>query len=140
MTRVVADTNVLISAVMFGGIPDRFLRAGLALQFQLVTSGGLLEEFDRKLRTEFHQPPLEADEICEKIASVADIVSPSRRISAVLKDPDDDRVLECAMDGHADCIVSGDRHLLDMKSCEGIRILTIRQFMDAFDEGFSPMV
>jgi putative PIN family toxin of toxin-antitoxin system len=111
-----------------------------ALQFQLVTSADLLEDLDEKLRTKFKQPPLEADDICEKIEAAADVVSTSRHIRAVLKDPDDDRVLECAVEGHADSIVTGDRHLLELKIYQGIPILTIRQFMDAFDAGFSPKV
>ena len=51
-------------------------------------------------------------------------------LAVVKDDPDDDRVLECAIAGHADSIVSGDRHLLKLGAYEGIPIATVRQFMD----------
>ncbi len=59
-----------------------------------------------------------------------------RRVVADTKeDPDDDRVLECAVAGKADYVVSGDRHILKLSSYEGIPILTVRQFMDAMEAG-----
>ncbi len=58
------------------------------------------------------------------------MVSTTAFLSVVKDDPGDDRVLECAIAGSADVIISGDRHLLDLGSFQGIQILTVRRFMD----------
>jgi len=61
----------------------------------------------------------------------AHVIEPLVRLDVVADDPDDNRVLECAVAGRADCIVSGDRHLLRLGAFEGTPILTVRQFMEA---------
>ncbi len=58
-------------------------------------------------------------------------VIPQRRVNAVREDPDDNRIVECALAAGADVIVSGDRHLLKLGACEGIAILTPREFLKA---------
>jgi putative PIN family toxin of toxin-antitoxin system len=128
--RVVADTNIFISALMFGGLPGTFLDLAFAGSFLLVASPILLDELDEKLRLKFELLPADADLIRTRIEAVADIVSATVTLSVIKADPDDDRVLECAVTGRADAIVSGDRHLLNLGSYEGIRIITVRQFMD----------
>jgi uncharacterized protein len=62
-------------------------------------------------------------------------VIPDIALEVVRDDPDDNRVLECAVTGRADYVVSGDRHLLRIGAYEGIPILTVRQFMDAVEAG-----
>jgi predicted nucleic acid-binding protein len=58
-------------------------------------------------------------------------VEPDHTLSVITDDPDDNRVLECAATGQAECIVSGDRHLLRLGAYTGISILTVRQFLEA---------
>ena len=57
MIRVVADTNVFISAILFGGLPEAFLNLAFTGSFRLVTSPDLLDELEEKLRNKFEQPP-----------------------------------------------------------------------------------
>jgi len=134
MTRVTVDTNVLISALLFHGLPGEFL--GLALDgasdgsIRLITSPVLLDELDEKLRFKFHWSPAKADQLLKELEAVCDVVSTINSLSVIEEDPDDDRVLECAVAGRADCIVSGDRHLLKLGAYEGMPIVTVRQFMD----------
>jgi putative PIN family toxin of toxin-antitoxin system len=128
--RVVADTNVLISAFLFGGLPRIFLDRGLAGTFSLVTSGALLDELDEKLSGKFAVPENKAFAFLSQLKSKAAVVNPSFVLNAVLEDPDDNRVLECAVAGRAEYIVSGDRHLLWLYAYEGIAILPVRQFME----------
>ena len=130
MRRVVADTNVLISALMFGGLPGTFLDMALLPAFTLVTSAALLDELDDKLRTKFKVSAEDASTIRAKLTGVAAIVEPTAVLDAVADDPDDNRVLECAVEGQADCIVSGDRHLLMLGSYGSLPIMTVRQFVD----------
>jgi putative PIN family toxin of toxin-antitoxin system len=128
--RVVADTNVFISALMFGGLPGRFLDLALSRRFILVTSKALLDELDEKLRGKFAVSEGDALLIRAKLEANAKVVEPDFELNAVADDPDDNRVLECAVAGKADFIVSGDRHLLRIESYEGIAILTVRQFLE----------
>jgi putative PIN family toxin of toxin-antitoxin system len=135
MVRVVADTNVFISALMFGGLPGTFLDLALLQSFRLVTSPALLDELDEKLRLKFGLSPNDADLVRAQLQSSAVVVKPTVILAVIKDDPDDNRVLECAAAGEANYIVSGDRHLLQLRSYEGIPILTVRQFMDAVETG-----
>jgi putative PIN family toxin of toxin-antitoxin system len=131
MSRVVADTNIYISAVMFGGLPGSVLDLGLLRAFTLVTSPPLLDELEDKLRVKFGVSAGDAAAIRAKLENAADVVEPHLMLDVVKDDPDDNRVLECAVVGGADYIVSGDRHLLQLKAYVGIPILTARQFLEA---------
>jgi len=107
---------------MFGGRPEVLLLAARGGQIRLVTSPQILAELAFILKDKFGW----ADEdILEAILAVghhADLVKPRQKIT-VLDDDPDNRILECAVEGKADYIVSGDRHLLDLKNYAGIRIL-----------------
>ena len=129
--RVVADTNVLISALMFGGLPGRFLDLALGRRFTLLTSNALLDELDEKLRGKFAVSERDALSIRAKLEASASAVDPDFELTAVPGDPDDNRVLECAVAGKADFVVSGDRHLLRLGDYEETAIVTVRQFMEA---------
>ncbi|MHB2009564.1 MAG: putative toxin-antitoxin system toxin component, PIN family [Acidobacteriaceae bacterium] len=131
MIRVVADTNVYISALMFGGLPGVFLDLALKRAFTLVTSNVLLDELDEKLRGKFGVVQEDVHAIRARLENVTHLVKPDFVLNVVAADPDDNRVLECAVAGKANFIVSGDRHLLRLGSHTGIFILTVRQFMDA---------
>lgn len=128
---VVADTNVFISALMFGGLPGQFLDLALRRRFTLVTSRALLDELDEKLREKFAVSERDALTIRAKLEASTNVVDPDFELYAVPGDPDDNRVLECAVAGKADFIVSGDRHLLRIGTYEGIVIVTVRQFLES---------
>jgi putative PIN family toxin of toxin-antitoxin system len=127
--RVVADTNILISAFLFGGLPRIFVDLELSGAFGLVTSHALLEELDEKLRGKFAMPEAKAQAFLTLLKRQATVTNPSIVLDAVPGDPDDNRVLECALAGQADFIVSGDKHLLRLGSHAGIVIFTVRQFL-----------
>lgn len=131
MTRVVLDTNVYISALMFGGLPGSLLDLALLQSFVLVISPALLDELDEKLRLKFDVSTEDTATIRAKLEINAEIVRPDIVLDVIEDDPDDNRVLECAVKGSADYIVTGDRHLLKLGSYEAISIVTVRQFLDA---------
>jgi putative PIN family toxin of toxin-antitoxin system len=135
MTRVVADTNIFISALMFGGLPGSFLDLAFLRSFQLVTSPILLDELDEKLRLKFGLSARDAEQVRAKLEGTALVLTPELALKVIVEDPDDDRVLECAVAGEADYIVSGDRHLLKLGSYQGISIVSAREFMDAIEAG-----
>ncbi len=131
MKRIVVDTNILISALLFGGLPQSFLESAQDGKFIMLTSLDLLDELDETLaRAKFKLPLDGIQAIRNKIEVYAEMISVNLRLQAVIADPDDDRVLECAVAGRADYIVTGDRHLLDLGSYKAIPIRTIRQVND----------
>ena len=135
--RVVVDTNVLVSSALVpGGPPARLVLAWIEDRFQLITSPELLAELQRVLtRPRVVRRILTSDGsiLLEQLDDRAEVVHPSVRLE-VVRDPDDDRVLEAAVAGMADVIVSGDRDLLDLGEYEGISIVTAAQFLAMLDE------
>ncbi len=126
MARVVFDTNVLVSAYAFGGRPAELVRRAITGELELVTSPALLAELARVLADKLEFDAEHVDSVIMQIARIADIARPSQRLS-VLADEPDNRVLECAVEGGADSIVSGDRHLLDLGEYAGIPILGVAE-------------
>ena len=133
--RAVLDTNVVVSALLWGGTPERLIQAAIDGALELATSPALIEE----LREVLARPPLasrltqermRAEQAVSLYARLATQVSPLAIEKIVTADPDDDEVLACAIAARADLVVSGDRHLTALKTHRGIRILTPAQALD----------
>ena len=128
--RVVADTNILVSALLFGGTSEQVFLAGLRGEIQLLTSLPLLKEFEKVLKEKFKLNIHLVREIIEEVMEVAEIVEVSAHIKAISYPDEDNRVLECAVDGKADFIVTGDtKHILPLKEYGGIKILSASEFL-----------
>lgn len=128
--RVVLDTNVLISAFLFpGGPPELVYRLALEGQIELVTSPALLGEFGRILTTKFGWAREPAEEAVRQIARIGHVMEPSERVREIKADPADDRVLEAALAGGAEVIVSGDRHLVRLGKWRNVRIVKPTDFL-----------
>jgi len=134
MIRLVIDTNVYISALMFGGLPGALLDLVFLQSFVTVISPDLLDELDEKLRLKFDVSPEDAATVLDRIAGIAQVVHPEETLHVIREDPDDDRVLECAVSGKANYIVTGDRHLLKFGEYRGIRIMRVREFLDSIEQ------
>lgn len=132
--RVVFDTNVLISAFVFpGGAPETAYRAALSGKVTLVTSPPLLAELARVLADRFGWEDTMVETAVGQVARIGTVVRPREKVSVIRRDPDDDRVLEAAREGSADVIVSGDRHLLDLRSWEGVRIVRVAELLEEIE-------
>lgn len=130
--RVVADTNVLVSALIFpGGAPEAVYRLALEGRIELVTSRPLLAELGRVLTTKFGWDEATTEEAVAAVIRSAELVEPRQPVAEIEADPADDRVLEAAAEGNASAIVSGDRHLLALGSWRGIRIESPASFLAA---------
>jgi len=122
--RLVLDTNVYISAYGFGGKPAALMRAVIEGAFDLIVSPAILTEVADKLYDVLGFDDAHVREAIAQISRIAEIVRPEARLH-VITDDADNRVLECALEGAADAIVSGDRHLLELGVYEGIGILKV---------------
>ncbi len=133
MIKVVPDTNILISAIVFGGPPREILEKGVEGRLRLFVSDAILEELAAVLkRSKFNYPPPVIRTIIGELEIISERVVPLIRLDVIEKDPDDNRVLECAVASAADVIVSGDKHLLDLEAYEGIKILKPADFLRRF--------
>jgi len=129
--RVVVDTNVLVSGLLFDGPPRRVLELAITGRVQLAISPPLVEELRGVLnRVKFGLTAEQVTTIVAQVVQTAVPVRPRRSIDVCTEDPDDNRVLECAAEARAGAIVSGDKHLLSLASFEGIRILNPQAFLE----------
>lgn len=132
--KVVFDTNIFISAIIFGGNPRQCLELARTGGIELVSSRAILLELAGKLREKFLWNDPEINEAIEGLLVFVNLVSPAN-ILKIAKDASDNRILECALEAKADFIVSGDKkHLLSLEKFEGIPIISARQFLDIFYE------
>ena len=136
MRKIVLDTNVLVSGVIASGASAQIVDAVRREEFKLVTSAHMLEEFGdvisrRRIARKYPKAAEKADDLLDFIRAFALVVPGIPGKAQISADRDDDYVLACALEGEAECIVSGDPHLLDLKSYQGIPILTPRDFFSA---------
>jgi len=124
---VVFDTNVVLSAILFGGVPRDLLLAALDGHFRLWISRPLLAELDRVLRYKFNYEPPASEVVVRELTALCTLAEPRQTIAAC-RDPDDSRVLECAVAADAQYVVTGDQDLLSLHPLRGIGVLSPASF------------
>ncbi len=122
--RVVLDTNVIISAVFWRGSPYKVMRKVLRGELTLVTSTAILEEVMDRLQNKFNLPAEEAEKLRDILLTHSLLIEPTTKLKAVKADEKDNKIVECAVDGRADFIVTGDSHILNLEEYRGIKIVT----------------
>jgi putative PIN family toxin of toxin-antitoxin system len=127
--RVVADTNILVSALQFGGKPKQLLDLAADGQIDLVTSEAILAEAVRVLRDKFNRTPDWLTEADQQLRVIVRLVEPTESLRVIGADPTDDRSLECAVAADAEVLVSGDTHLVGLGSFRGIPIQRVAEFL-----------
>jgi putative PIN family toxin of toxin-antitoxin system len=130
MMRVVFDTNVLISALIFpGGAPAEIFKAGLKRRFRLYISPFVLDEFRRVLREKFLLSEEETATAVEVVQAIATVVEPQQTLTVITAKGDDNRILECVVAAKADFLVTGDKkHIRKLECYEGIKIVLPAEF------------
>jgi putative PIN family toxin of toxin-antitoxin system len=126
--RIVLDTNVVVSGFLWKGKPSELLGRLDSGEGELLLSVDILEEIERVLEDEKLKPIIERSEqsvkvMMNKIYSMAYIINPRIKLNVIQVDPTDNKVIECAVEGKADYIVSGDRHLLNLREYKRIKIV-----------------
>ena len=128
--RIVFDTNIFISALVSPG-----RQAATALvritegSDQLLISRPIVDETLTVLRNKFDWEDERLAQAAELLAKIGESLATTKRIQ-LLKDDPDNRILECAVAGRADLIVTGDRELLRLGEFEGTRIISLRAYLD----------
>ena len=128
--KAVYDTNIFVSALaMPGGQAERAIDLALDGKIRLCISKPIIHEVLCVLAAKFLRAPEQLARTALFLTDLAEVVAPRTKL-AVLDDEPDNRILECAVAGHADVIVTGDKAMLNLKLHQGIRILSLRQFLD----------
>lgn len=129
MINILPDTNIIISSVFWRGNPYEIVRRGILGEYRLVISAEILDEVVGKLRNKFQFPEESIQELIDILMTYCHVVEPTSKFD-VVRDEKDNKIIECAFDGKASCIVTGDPDLLVLKEFRGIKIVTAKEFLE----------
>ena len=131
MLSATVDANILVSGLAYPrGKPFQLLKRALEGEVNLTVSQPIIDEVLDVLSLKFGYPPGDIAEAKALIGQAARIVAPTVELDVIKDDPDDNRVLECAVSAGADYIVTGDADLLRLGRYDAIRILKVADFLD----------
>lgn len=131
--KVVIDTNVFISAFVFGGKPLEIIKLLLKDKIELYISPFIINELIRILREKFDWEEDEINKILEILKLKAIEIYPKIKVSLIKEKKDDNYILECALEGRVDYIISGDKkHILPLKEFKGIKIVSVNEFLEIY--------
>ncbi|MBI5893662.1 MAG: putative toxin-antitoxin system toxin component, PIN family [Deltaproteobacteria bacterium] len=130
--KVVLDTNVFVSALGWKGAPREIFKDCIEGSLELFISAGIFDEIKRVLNyPKFKFSQDEIDEFLDQILEVGNFVETMVKVEIIRDDPSDNKFLECAVAVDADCIISSDKHILKIKTFEGIEFLSPEDFIKA---------
>jgi len=130
VVKVVLDTNVYISAILFGGKPERIISMARSSEIELLISPDILAEVAKVLRAKFAWTDEQIRVTLAEITSITTLITPKIALKVIAEDKADNMFLACALAGGAEYVVSGDtRHLQPLKEYQGIRILSPAEFL-----------
>jgi len=128
--KVVFDTNVLVSALVFpGGRADLALRRVIEERDRLLLSKPILDELLGILASKFSRDAEELAHVAVFLSDLSIVVKPRRKL-AILADEPDNPILECAATGGADAIVTGDKALLKLRTFRKVKLLSLRAYLE----------
>ena len=130
--RVVIDTNVFISAILFKGYPAKLVDLWKKNFLKILISKEVLEEYIKVLSyPKFQLSKEEINYIVEKeLLPFVEVIKVKSKISIIKEDKEDNKFLILALEGNASCIISGDKHLLKLKKFHNTPIVTIKEFLE----------
>jgi len=137
--RVVLDTNVVASAILWGGAPRQLLQAARKKRIEIFSSMPMLAEFAdilgrRKFARQLAASLLTIDQIVERYAQLTSVVRPVAT-PRIAPDPDDDMVIGTALAAKAAFVVTGDKPLLSIADYQGVRIVGVTQAIEIINAG-----
>jgi uncharacterized protein len=122
--KIVVDTNFLVSATQWDySVSDKLLQKLIRNNTEIFTTKEILDEFAEILKRDFLYCEEDIKNILEKVLQFLIVVVPSNKIEVVKDDPDDNKIIECAVESQAKYIISYDKHLLSLKKYRDINII-----------------
>jgi len=132
LLKVIVDTNCLVSAFYSSNHSRQIIDLARKKKILIITSKTLNAELSEVFHRKVLANQLKKNHFLNKILALSYVVSPTKTITAIDRDPDDDRVLEAAIEGKCEYIISGDKDLLELKKYKKIRIVTPKEFLKQF--------
>lgn len=137
--KITTDTNVLISSTFWYGDSNRILEKVENNEVELILSKEIIKEFSevlnyKEIKDKIKNKNLEINRTKEKIISLSTLVEPKLKFNEIKDDPDDNIILECAVEGNVDFIISQDKHLLKLKGFKEIKIITPEEFLKILEK------
>ena len=129
MDRATADSNIWVSGLNWYGKPHELLNLARDGTIELAISDAILDEFSRILHDKLEWSDDRLNSMRAEVATFTKRVSSSETLDVVKADPDDNRILECAVAAGSDVIVTGDAHLLQLGAYRGIKIIKVADFL-----------
>jgi len=132
--KVTLDTNILISSTFWDGDSNKILNKVENNKIELILSEELIKEFTKvlnyeEIKNKIRDKSLEMNRTVEKIISLSKIVAPLTKFDIVSEDHDDNKIIECAVEGNVNYIITNDNHLLKLKEFQEIKIITPVEFL-----------
>ena len=128
--KITLDTNFLISATQWdNSVAFKLLKRLLEANIKIFTTKDILDEFSEVLQRDFKYNKEETTNILEEILVFVNIIEAQEKIKIVKDDPDDDKIIECAIASNSNYLVTYDRHLLKIKKYKSIKIITPEEML-----------
>ena len=131
MNRPIAvlDTNIYISATFWSGEPYLVVQKAVMQEIIVFVSDEIVKELRKVLARDFNIRKEYIEDIVKSVFFFTHLIGPREELSIIKEDPDDDKILECALACKADFIVTQDKHLLKLKEFRGIKVVTPTEFL-----------
>jgi putative PIN family toxin of toxin-antitoxin system len=127
--RVVFDTNIFISAIVIPGcLAEKAIFKIIEGKDSLIISKEIINELLSLLSRKFSRDSEAVSRVAVYLSEIVELVNPTERIR-ILKDEPDNRILECALCGKADAIVTGDKEMLKLKEYKGMKIISLKEYL-----------
>lgn len=134
MIKVVLDSNVYISAILFGGKAEKIRNLTKEGALEVFVSEAILVEIGDVLKKKFRWQNWQIVQVIDDIREFSTLVFPQKIVRVIKEDEADNRIVECALEGKVKYIVSGDKHLLSLKEHQEIMILSPADLITLMEE------
>jgi uncharacterized protein len=128
--KIAIDTNFLVSATQWDySVSNKLLQNLIRNNAEIFASKEILDEFAEVLKRDFQYSKEEVSDIFNKVLQFLTIITPIKKVDIVKEDADNNKIIECALEGNVEYILSYDNHLLKLKEFQGIKIITPEKFL-----------
>jgi len=135
MVKAVLDSNIWLSGVFWRGKPHEIVKLAESKKIQTFITKEILAEIldvlnKEKFRRLMEDPGVQTSELMRTILNISTLVEAKEKLDVIKEDPTDNKILECAVAASAEYVVTGDKHLLELKKFGGIRFVKAKEFLD----------